>query len=293
MLVSGDFFPANHKREETPMSRKRITERFPFLIPLRTAQRRFCFYAAMRFDKNTYCKKTALPLPHLVSKSSAPLRNTETGFNMIYQENKIFNLKLAAKALNGLVIKPGETFSFCRAVKRADRKTPYRDGLVMMNGKLTPSYGGGMCQMSDLIFMLFLHSSLTVTERHGHKIKSFPDLGESNAPKGTDATVFEGWLDLKARNTGTQAFQLCFDFSEDTVTGYLLSDFPAAFDYEITNGRVFYEKKNGETYEHAEVIQRKLLKSTGEAQSEQLLYTNICKINYPITGEETENDETA
>lgn len=273
------------------MPRKRLTERFPFLIPLRTWQRRLFFYAAMRFDKNTYCKKTAPPLSHIVCKTSAPLRNTETGFNMIYQENKIFNLKLAAKALNGLVIKPGETFSFCRAVKNADKKTPYRDGLVMMNGRLTPSYGGGLCQMTDLIFMLFLHSPLTVTERHGHKVKDFPDLGESGAPKGTDATVFEGWLDLKAKNTAPQSFQLCFEFSENTVTGFLLSDFPAAFDYEIANGRVFYEKKNGETLEHAEVIQKMLLRSTGELQSQRLLYTNVCKINYPVSMEE--NDETA
>lgn len=272
------------------MARKRLTERFPFLIPIRTWQRRLFFYTAMRFDKNTYCKKFAPPLPHLVCKSSAPLRNTETGFNMIYQENKIFNLKLAAEAMNGIIIKPGETFSFCRAVKNADKKTPYRDGLVMMNGKLTPSYGGGMCQMSDLIFMLFLHSPLTVTERHGHKIKDFPDLGESGAAKGTDATVFEGWLDLKAKNTAAQTFQLCFEFTENTVTGFLLSDFPAAFDYEIANGRVFYEKKNGETFEHAEVIQRRLLKSTGELQSQQLLYTNICKINYPVAAEEDSNE---
>lgn len=273
------------------MPRKRLTERFPFLIPLRTWQRRLFFYAAMRFDKNVYCKKTAPPLACLVCKSDAPLINTETGFNMIYQENKIFNLKLAAKAINGLVIRPGETFSFCRAVKNADKKTPYRDGLVMVNGKLTPSYGGGMCQMSDLLFDLFLHSSLTVTERHGHKIKDFPDLGTS--AKGTDATVFEGWLDLKAKNTETQSFQIYFEFSENIMTGFLLSDFPAAFRYEITNGKVFYEKKNGEIFEHAEVIREKLLKDTGEVQSRQLLYTNVCKINYPLPEVKGEKHETA
>lgn len=273
------------------MPRKRLTERFPFLIPIRTWQRRLFFYAAMRFDKNAYCKKTAPPLAHLVYKSSAPLRNTETGFNMIYQENKIFNLKLAANALNGLVIRPGETFSFCRAVKNADKKTPYRDGLVMMNGKLTPAYGGGMCQMSDLLFDLFLHSPITVTERHGHKIKDFPDLGTS--AKGTDATVFEGWLDLKAKNTEAQSFQIYFEFSENTVTAFLLSDCPNVYDYEVTNGKVFYEKKNGEIFEHAEVIRERLLKDTGELHSQELLYTNICKINYPLAEVKGEANETA
>ena len=107
------------------MKRKRVTELFPFLIPLRTKQRKFCFYLGMRLDKNTYCKaRLEGALPYVVFEDSSQLYNTETGFDMVYQENKVFNLKLAAKELNGLLIRPGETFSFSQAIRYADRHTP-------------------------------------------------------------------------------------------------------------------------------------------------------------------------
>ena len=109
------------------MKRKRATELFPFLIPLRTKQRKFCFYLGMRLDKNTYCKaRLEGALPYVAFEDSSQLYNTETGFDMVYQENKVFNLKLAAKELNGLLIRPGETFSFSQAIRYADRHTPYK-----------------------------------------------------------------------------------------------------------------------------------------------------------------------
>jgi len=270
---------------EHKMPRKRLTQLFPFLIPIRIRQRLLFYYASMRFDKNIYSRTKAPPLANTEFSASLPLRNTETGFDMIYQENKIFNLKLASDAVNGLLIKPGETFSFSLAVKGADKKTRYKDGLVMMNGRLTPAYGGGMCQLTDLIFLLFLHSPLIVTERHGHKIKDFPDLCGCGMPKGIDATVFEGWLDLKVKNTTRRTFQLNFDFSENEITGFLLSDCKSGCNYAVANGKVIYRRIGGKIYEEAEVIRIRSLSSTGEKNSEKLLYTNICEIGYTLPKE--------
>ena len=68
----------------------------------------------MRFDKRRYAKTLATDktLPYQLFSSSCALYNHSTGFSMTYQENKVFNLKLVAKQMDGLLIYPGETFSF-------------------------------------------------------------------------------------------------------------------------------------------------------------------------------------
>ena len=141
----------------------------------------------------------------------------------VYQENKVFNLKLAAATLDRLLIRPGETFSFWRLVRYADRKTPYRDGLAEVNGKLTVQPGGGLCQLSNLLFWMFLHTPLTLIERHGHRIKDFPEP-PSDAPLGVDATVAEGWLDLRVRNDTEITFQITVTLEGDAITGRVSTD---------------------------------------------------------------------
>lgn len=82
------------------LSRKRITQIFPFLLPVREMQRKICFYTAMRLDGRHYAE--TIDEKHLAYKlfeTNCALYNRNTGFDMIYQENKVFNLKLAAKTL--------------------------------------------------------------------------------------------------------------------------------------------------------------------------------------------------
>ena len=91
------------------MARKRVTQLFPWLLPIRTRQRLLCFYTKMRLDGNRYAgERTSEALPCLVFESSCPMYNYDTGFDMKYQENKVFNLKLAAATLDKLMIRPGE-----------------------------------------------------------------------------------------------------------------------------------------------------------------------------------------
>ena len=71
------------------MSRKRLTQRFPALIPLRQAQRKACFYLGMRLDGRRYAAGRGKLLPLEVFSQTVPLYNRETGFPMVYQENKV------------------------------------------------------------------------------------------------------------------------------------------------------------------------------------------------------------
>lgn len=259
---------------------KRLTELFPFLLPLRKWQRKLCFYAAMRRDGARYAKEQrADRLPYLVYETSCPMINEKTGFELKYQLNKVFNLRLAARTLDGLLINPGETFSFWQAVRYADRHTPYKDGLAEINGVLRTEYGGGLCMLSNLLFWLLLHTELTLVERHGHREKAFPEP-PSEAPMGVDATVAEGWLDLKLKNETEQPFQLEIDFDDERIIGRVYCAAPAKPPL-IKNGSVRYVRERGDIYEYADVL-----------RSGTLIYTNRCRIAYTLPeGTEIEEEE--
>lgn len=279
---------AKPERKDIPVARKRLTQRFPFLLPLRRWQRKFCFYLKMRLDKNRYAADFDEPLPFEAYRCATPMVNPNSGFAIAYQYNKVHNLRLAAAVLDRLVIRPGETFSFCLATRHADRKTPYKDGLNLVDGKIVGSYGGGLCHMSNLLYWLFLHSPLTMVERHAHAVESFPPA-EDDRPAGVDATVSEGWLDLKVRNDTNAVWQLRITFDGDVMTGALRTDKPAAFAYTVENGFVRYERRDGRVYQIASVRRRCTALADGQT-TEETLYENVCEIGYPLpeadTGEE-------
>lgn len=273
------------------MERKRITELCPWLLPLRKRQRKLFFYAAMKRDGRRYSRELqAERLPVRLFESRCPMINDSTGFDLKYQENKVYNLKLAAEKLDGLVIRPGETFSFWQAIRDADRERPYKEGLAEINGRLTTEYGGGLCMLSNLIFWVMLHSPLSIAERHGHREKDFPEP-PSDALYGVDATVAEGWLDLKLENRSELSFQLEIGFEGGFITGAILSSLDLGQRYSLENGPVEYLRRGREIYERAPVI--RLCRTEGAAPEREELYTNLCRIGYTLPeGTEIREEES-
>ncbi len=239
----------------------------------------------MLLDANRYCStQSSRFLPHLVFETRCPLFNHETGFDMVFQQNKVFNLKLAAAVLGGVVIRPGETFSFWRLVRHADRHTAYRDGLVVTCGKLTTAPGGGLCQMSNSLFWMFLNSPLTIVERHGHAVKDFPEP-PSDAPIGVDATISEGWLDLKVKNETNAAYQIGISFDDAFITTSVYSDEDDGVLYRAVSGTPRYLRENGKVYEEVDIFRNTVSSETGVQLSRELLYRNRCEIGYALPEE--------
>ncbi len=275
------------------MSRKRLTQIFPFLLPLRKWQRKKFFYFKMRLDGYRYAqKKSEKILPNLVFETSIPMLNGNSGFDMKYQFNKVYNLKLAAKTIDKIIIEPEETFSFWQLVRRADRCQKYKDGLNVIDGKTVASYGGGLCMLSDLLFWMFLHTPLTVIERHGHGALSFPSTTQ-DFPKGTDATVNEGWLDLKVCNKTENTFQIEIDFDERTMYGRILSKNVVNMEYAVFNSSVIYRKQGEKIYQTASVCRMETDKDSGR-KTEKKLYDNRCQIGYRLPDQiKIEEDQTS
>lgn len=109
--------------------------------------------------------------------------------------NRRHNLTLGASKLNGLLIKPGETFSFGDSIGPIEAQNGYLPELVIKKGQTLPGIGGGVCQVSTTIFRAAINSGLKITERYPH---AYP-VSYYGTP-GFDATVYPPKPDLKFVN---------------------------------------------------------------------------------------------
>ncbi len=114
-------------------------------------------------------------------------------------ENKRRNLRLAAEALHRTTLHPGEIFSFARIIGPPIAPRGYRHGRTLMGGEVAASIGGGLCQLSGLLYLAALECGLEIVERHPHSIDIYTDLTRF-APLGADAAVVYGHRDLRFRN---------------------------------------------------------------------------------------------
>ncbi len=114
-------------------------------------------------------------------------------------ENRIYNLKLAASRINGVLVAPGETFSFVNTVGDITAATGYKPAYVIKSGRTVLDDGGGVCQSSTTLFRAILNAGLPITERtaHAYRVHFYEDGGF--AP-GLDATIFYPSVDLKFKN---------------------------------------------------------------------------------------------
>ncbi len=263
------------------MSRVLLTQCLPFLLPLRLWQRKKWYYLKMQLDGNRYATRKAPAFPYELASDKTLLINEHTGADIRYQYNKVHNLRLASDTVSHVVIQPGETFSLWWLARRGDRHEPYKDGLCVHSGKLVAVYGGGLCQLSNMLFWLFLHTPLTIVERHMHKVKEFPNPSPED-PCGVDATILEGWLDLKARNDTNQALQIELSADDTFYYGRILTKRPPDRRYAVANRNLRYETRDGKTYESVDVIRQTIDAKTSALLSETTLYTNVCEIGYEV-----------
>ena len=131
--------------------------------------------------------------------------------------NQRFNAARAAKLLDGVVVKPGTTFSFDDAVGGWSADQGYRKAPVSYDGVLVDDYGGGVCETSTTLYNAALVAGLPIVERHPHT------FAPSYAPPGRDAAVAYPTADLKFRNTGASPITIRVMESGDRLICRLLS----------------------------------------------------------------------
>ena len=131
----------------------------------------------------------------VVGEARALLWSQSSSAEFSLTAGKVENLRVAAKPLHGLEIPAGEVFSFWRQLGRTTKRKGYRVGRELREGCLIPNRGGGLCQLSGLLYQAALQAGLEIVERHGHSHIIPGSLGEQNL----DATVFWNYVDLRFR----------------------------------------------------------------------------------------------
>lgn len=132
-------------------------------------------------------------------------------------ENKVHNLQTAARRIESIVIRPGEVFSFWQIVGNPSEKNGYRVGRNILNGVLQESVGGGLCQLSGIVYHVSLLAGLPVPERFNHTVDIYAEQ-DRFTPLGADATVVYGHKDLRVRNNRDVPLQFVFQFEEEAIT---------------------------------------------------------------------------
>ena len=112
--------------------------------------------------------------------------------------SRIHNIILASAKLNGVLVKPGEIFSFNNAVGDISGATGYQQAYIIQSGRTVLGDGGGVCQVSTTFFRAALNAGLPITERHAHAYRV--SYYEQGFGAGLDATVFAPTNDLKFKN---------------------------------------------------------------------------------------------
>jgi len=168
-----------------------------------------------------------IELPATVTPPAVTLADTNTlGINTLLgrgesnfsgsPKNRRHNISVGAGKFDGLLIKPGETFSLLKYLGIVDQTTGFLPELVIKGDETVPEFGGGLCQVSTTAFRGILRSGFPVVERRNHSYRVV-----YYEPAGTDATIYQPAPDLKFTNdtsgyvlidTYVTGNQLYFDF---------------------------------------------------------------------------------
>ncbi len=234
------------------------------------------FFSAEKFAKQKQSEK----LPNLVKSHTSILLRRLPGVDMELQENKVTNIALASAKINGILVRPGETFSFWKTVGKTGKKQGYKKGLVILRGgKLGADTAGGLCQMANMVHWLVLNSPLTVTELHHHSDALFPD-DRRRVPFGTGTSVLNNYVDYRFKNETEQTVQICTWIENGELCGELLSEAPFPYRYKLTEENHHYRKEPDNWYRISKVYRYVIDKATGEEIRKELILDNHSKVMF-------------
>jgi vancomycin resistance protein VanW len=262
------------------LGRRRWSERLPALYPVAVryhrARRRLQW---MRSSTRWTHDRSGERLPVRVKRHKSLLLRRLGDSEMWLQHNKVRNLRLASARIDGVLIRPGETFSFNRVVGNATRRKGYVAGMRLSNGAAKPGIGGGICQLANLLHWMVLHSALTVTERSTHSFDPFPDNGRV-LPWGVGCSIVYNYVDLQFRNDTDRTFQLRVSVGERYLEGEILADAESPASYRVfARGERFFAYA-GSHFRRNQIWRTVIDRRTGDSVGEELIRENVALVKY-------------
>ncbi|MGB4274515.1 MAG: VanW family protein [Bacillota bacterium] len=149
-----------------------------------------------------------------------------TNFN---PENKprVHNIREAARAIDGVILGPGETFSFNEIVGPRSAEAGYLEAPVMVDDDLVPGIGGGICQVSSTLYNAVLLANLSIVARSNHSMLP------SYIQAGRDAAVAYDYMDFKFRNDGSSHILVKLIVADNSITAKVYGYAPDGYHVSI------------------------------------------------------------
>jgi vancomycin resistance protein VanW len=137
-----------------------------------------------------------------------------------FYENKLINITRGVALADKSIIGPNKSWSFWHRINCPNESNGFVSGRNLVNGRLVSQTGGGLCQLSSMIYHLALLGGLTIVERHAHSIDIYEEA-QRFTPLGSDATVVWGFKDLRLHNPYPFAVSLEFRVEQGKLIGEL------------------------------------------------------------------------
>lgn len=269
------------KAYSSPLVRK-LSNRSKFIYTVATQ-----FYRAKRHWVNilahhAYQKETGY-LSSVVTRHQSLLMKKLGENNEQLQRQKITNLSVASETMDGVVIQPGQTFSYWNLVGKATERKGYTKGMLLARGEVVEGVGGGLCQLSNLLYWMFLHGPFEIVERYHHSFDVFPDSGRV-LPFGSGATVFYNYVDLVVKNISDQPIQLKIWLTETHLKGQLVTTKPFKEKYKIHEENHLFLNWGGKFFRYNELYKDTVIE--GVCQKSDFVTKNFAPVLYPVTEEQ-------
>lgn len=265
------------------MSRKLFCEISPFTYRL-SMEKEILKRKLKDFFRKTVFAHERIPdsLPVLVYQHKSLIRRRLGNVNMQLQENKATNLALAVTHIHSLLIRPGETFSVWKLIGRTTERKGYKEGLTIARGQPSQGIGGGLCQLSNLIHWLILHSELTVVEHHHHDgLDLFPDYGRQ-IPFGTGTSISYNYIDYRVKNETANTYQLRLWVDGEYLCGELRAAELQSHTFHIHAENEYFSREGDTIYRNGQVFRDVIDRVTGRHLESQLIRTNHAKVMYDL-----------
>lgn len=263
------------------MPKKLLCQRHPLFYHLSVGEKRLRRRLIWYFNKKSYCRlRSTQKYPYRVKKHSSKLIRKLGDADMQLQYNKVKNLELVIAKMNGTLIFPGETFSFCKIVGKPTRKKGYLMGIELSRGEARPGIGGGICQISNLLNWLVLHSPLEICERHHHSFDPFPDDNRI-LPFGSGATVFYNYRDFQFFNPTPHTFQINLWLTEKSLEGEIRTQELLNWTYHVYEKEHQFIKKDTQYFRSNEIWREKIDRVSGQRVGvPELMIKNYAEVKY-------------
>ena len=219
-------------------------------------------------------------LPVVVYKHNSLIRRTLGNTQTELQENKATNLSISAPKVNGVLIRPGETFSFWHLIGNTTKSRGYKDGLTISNAQTKAGIGGGLCQFTNLIHWMVLHTPLKIIEHHHHDgFDLFPDYNRQ-VPFGTGTSIAYNYLDYRFKNDSDITYQLVVYVNDTHLCGELRASRELPFSYNIETENEHFIRVDDVVFRRGLVYRTCMDKFTEKEIFKELLHENNAKVMY-------------